>query len=95
MTMKNEKLDGYPVGYLLNYGADHLYSTGESLAQDEDLFILPNEFYIFKIKKNIAEARKRKRENDNPTTDNQRATLEFSLINFGDGTGIMNNGKTF
>lgn len=95
LIMKEEELDGFPVGYALRYGSDHLYSSGESLAQDEDSAILPNESHIFKIEKNTAEARKGKREKDGFSDDIQKATLKLALLNFGDGTGIMSNGVTF
>ena len=95
LTIKNEKIDGIPVGYALKYGADHLYSRGESLAQDEDISILPNESYTFKIENNLAEARKRKRNQDGFTADVQSAILNFWWLNFGDGTGIMAGGTTF
>ena len=95
LRMKEEKIDGYPVGYSLKYGADHLYSSGESLAQDEDISILPNESYTFKIEKKLAEVRREVRETSGLTVDVQKATFNFWLLNFGDGTGIMAGGTTF
>lgn len=84
---------GGKYGFALTYGKGHLYST-IGLAQEEDIPILPDETYTFKIRKNSADARmfRKKREN---FVDPQKAFLEFGFISFGDGTGVRGGGVPF
>lgn len=79
-------------GFALIYGKGHLYT--ENLAQEEDIPILPDETYTFKIRKDSADARMLRKKQEN-FVDPQKAFLGLGWLSFGDGTGMMSTGKLF
>jgi hypothetical protein len=91
----DEQLNGGPVGFLLQYGAGQLYTTNV-LARplEEDVPILPNESYTFKLNKNSADARMNRKAREN-FTDPQKAFVELGWLSYGDGTGFANPGVPF
>jgi hypothetical protein len=79
--------DGNPLGFGFNYGRAALGDISER-PTPEDIPIKPGETHTFRIEEKFAKGWE-KHQADNKVPEPTRFQLKFSLVTFGDGTGLL------
>jgi hypothetical protein len=79
--------DGTGMGFSLTYGRRRLGSI-ETKAEADDVPIKPGETYVFYLSDNQVDGWEHFRARENQT-DAKKLSLQFQILNFGDGTGFV------